>query len=53
MKPRNWRSRANSSSGYAGVRDATSLDEAVRVARHINWRVQVERSRDAAAKREA
>jgi hypothetical protein len=49
----NWRSRGNSSSRYAGVRDATSLDEAVRVARQINWRVRHERSLAATAAREA
>jgi len=49
----NWRSRGNSSSRYAGVRDATSLDEAVRVARQINWRVRHERSLASTAARDA
>jgi hypothetical protein len=53
MKTRNWRSRGNSSSRYAGVRDATSLDEEVRVARQINWRVKYERSLASTAAREA
>jgi hypothetical protein len=53
MKTRNWRSRGNSSSRYAGVRDATSLDEAVRVARQINWRVRHEHSLASTAAREA
>jgi hypothetical protein len=53
MKTRNWRSRGNSSSRYAGVRDATSLDEAVCVARQINRRVNYERSLASTAAREA
>jgi hypothetical protein len=53
MKTRNWRSRGNSSSRYADVRDATSLDEAVCVARQINRRVNYERSLASTAAREA
>jgi hypothetical protein len=53
MRGKGWRSRSNSSSGYAGVRDATSLVEAVHVARKINRRVLVERNQAAVAVREA
>jgi hypothetical protein len=44
--------RSNSSNGHAAVRDATSLDEAVHVARKIDPRVLVERNQVARAARE-
>jgi hypothetical protein len=50
MKPRRFRS--NSTSRYAGVCDATSLDEALRVVRAINLRVKHERSLASSAARE-
>jgi hypothetical protein len=46
------RLRRSSSSRYAGVRDATSLDEAVRVVRAINLRVRRERGLASSAARE-
>jgi hypothetical protein len=51
MKPRNFRRSSTSSS--AGVRDATALDEAVRVARTIHQRVRYERSLASSAARDA
>jgi hypothetical protein len=52
MRGKGWRTRPNSMSGYAGVRDATSLVEAVHVARKIDPRVLVERNQVARAARE-
>jgi hypothetical protein len=51
MRPRNF--RANCNSRAAGISDATSLEEAVRVAKRINWRVKYERSLASTAAREA
>lgn len=51
MRPRRFRS--NSSARYAGVRDATSLDEAVCAAKAIFRRVRRERGIASSAAREA
>jgi hypothetical protein len=53
MRGKGWRSRPNSMNGHVAVRDATSLVEAVHVARKINRRVLVERNQAAVAVREA
>jgi hypothetical protein len=53
VRGKNWRSRPNSMNGRAVVREATSLDEAVHVARKINRRVLTERNQAAVAVREA
>jgi hypothetical protein len=45
--------RSNSSNGHAAIRDATTLVEAVHVARKINRRVLTERNQAAVAVREA
>jgi hypothetical protein len=50
MKTRNWRS--NSSSRYAGMRDAVTIEDAVRAAKGINSRVRRERYFASAAARE-
>ena len=50
MTPR--RMRRSTTDRYAGVRDATSLEEAVRAARGINGRVRRERYFASAAARE-
>ena len=50
MKPRRF--RCNSSTRYAGVRDATSVEEAVRAARTINYRVKRDRLIASSAARE-
>jgi hypothetical protein len=46
------RFRCNSSTRYAGVRDATSVEEAVRAARTINYRVKRDRLIASSAARE-
>jgi hypothetical protein len=50
MRPRRFRS--NSSARYAGVRDATSIEEAVCAAKAINFRVRRDRLVASSAQRE-
>jgi hypothetical protein len=52
MTKRNWRNTHNSKGGFTAFRDASSLEEALRVARAINWRVKHERSLASSAARE-
>jgi hypothetical protein len=53
MTKRSWRNTRNSRGGFTAFRDASSLDEAVRVSKKISWRVRYERHLASTAAREA